>query len=105
MSTFTYPADLPAPYLLTTFENQGYNLGHWLRDNSRSWYFAPRDWRPVRAAGIRLWHERSERGPDYQSIGGSRLGLPYLGTIEWTNIATGLQELYDHRRSTGTGSS
>lgn len=91
--TFTYPLTFQHYVTVTTFENQGYNLGHWLRDNSRSWYFAL-DWRPVRAAGIRLWHERSERGPDYQSIGGSRLGLPYLETIEWSNIATGLDISY-----------
>ncbi|MDX9729760.1 MAG: hypothetical protein RBT50_10905, partial [Bacteroidales bacterium] len=87
--TFTYPLTFQHNVSVTTFENQGYNLGHWLRDNSRSWYLAA-DWRPLRAAGVRLWHERSERGTDYQSIGGSRIGLPYLGTIEWSNITTGL---------------
>ena len=91
--TFTYPLTFQHNVTVTTFENQGYNLGHWLRDNSRSWYFAI-DWRPVRAAGITLWHERSERGPDYQSIGGTRLGLPYLGSIEWSNITTGLDISY-----------
>ncbi len=91
--TFTYPLTFQHNVPVTTFENQGYNLGHWLRDNSRSWYFAI-DYRPVRAAVVRLWHERSERGPDYQSIGGSRLGLPYLGSIEWSNVATGLDISY-----------
>ena len=91
--TFTYPLTFQHNVTVTTFENQGYNLGHFLRDNSRSWYFAL-DCRPVRAAGITLWHERSERGPDYQSIGGTRLGLPYLGTIEWSNISTGLEVGY-----------
>ena len=91
--TFTYPLTFQHNVTVTTFENQGYNLGHWMRDNSRSWYFAI-DWRPVRAAGVTLWHERSERGPDYQSIGGSRIGLPYLGTIEWSNITTGLDVSY-----------
>jgi hypothetical protein len=91
--TFTYPLTFQHNVSVTTFENQGYNLGHWLRDNSRSWYFAL-DYRPLRAAGVRLWHERSERGTDYQSIGGTRLGLPYLGTIEWSNITTGLDLSY-----------
>jgi hypothetical protein len=91
--TFTYPLTFQHNVTVTTFENQGYNLGHFLRDNSRSWYFAL-DWRPVRAAGVRLWHERSERGPDYQSIGGSRIGLPYLGSIEWSNITTGIDISY-----------
>ena len=91
--TFTYPLTFQHNVPVTTFENQGYNLGHWLRDNSRSWYFAL-DWRPVRAAGVRLWHERSERGPDYQSIGGPRVGLPYLESIEWRNVTTGLDVSY-----------
>jgi len=91
--TFTYPLTFQHNVSVTTFENQGYNLGHWLRDNSRSWYLAA-DWRPLRAAGVRVWHERSERGTDYQSIGGSRIGLPYLGTIEWSNITTGLDISY-----------
>ena len=91
--TFTYPLTFQHNVPVTTFENQGYNLGHWLRDNSRSWYFAL-DWRPLRAAGVRLWHERSERGTDYQSIGGTRVGLPYLGTIEWSNVTTGLDLSY-----------
>jgi hypothetical protein len=92
-ATFTYPLTFQHYVPVTTFENQGYNLGHWLRDNSRSWYFAL-DYRPLRAAGVRLWHERSERGTDYQGIGGSRVGLPYLGTVEWSNITTGLDISY-----------
>jgi hypothetical protein len=91
--TFTYPLTFQHYVPVTTFENQGYNLGHWLRDNSRSWYFAL-DWRPLRAAGVRLWHERSERGHDYQSTGGPRVGLPYLGSIEWSSIVTGLDISY-----------
>lgn len=91
--TFTYPLTFQHYVPVTTFENQGYNLGHWLRDNSRSWYFAL-DWRPVRAAGVRLWHERAQRGPDYQSAGGPRVGLPYLGSIEWSSTATGLDISY-----------
>ncbi len=91
--TFTYPLTFQHNVPVTTFENQGYNLGHWLRDNSRSWYFAL-DYRPVRTMTLRLWHEWSERGPDYQSIGGSRLGLPYLETIEWKNVATGFEAGY-----------
>lgn len=91
--TFTYPLTFQHNVPVTTFENQGYNLGHWLKDNSRSWYLAL-DYRPVRAMTLRLWHEWSERGTDYQNIGGPRLGLPYLGTIEWSNAATGFEASY-----------
>ncbi len=91
--TFTYPLTFQHNVPVTTFENQGFNMGHWLRDNSRSWYLAL-EWRPLRASGVKVWHERSERGPDYQSIGGSRVGLPYLGTIDWSNRATGIEFSY-----------
>ncbi len=91
--TFTYPLTFQHNVPVTTFENQGHNLGHWLRDNSRSWYLAL-DYRPVRAMTLRLWHEWSERGTDYQSIGGPRVGLPYLGTVEWSNAATGFEAGY-----------
>jgi hypothetical protein len=88
--TFTYPLTFQHYVPTITYENQGYNMGHWLRDNSRSWWFAL-DYKPIRGMTIRLWHERSERGPDYQSLGGPRVGLPYLESIEWCNIATGLE--------------
>jgi len=91
--TFTYPLTFQHNVPVTTFENQGYNLGHWLRDNSRSWYLAL-DYRPLRTMTLRLWQEWSERGTDYQSIGGPRVGLPYLGTIEWKNVATGFEAGY-----------
>jgi len=91
--TFTYPLTFQHNVPVTTFENQGYNLGHWLRDNSRSWYLAL-DYRPIRAMTLRLWHDWSERGTDYQSVGGPRIGLPYLGTIEWSNAATGFEASY-----------
>ncbi len=91
--TFTYPLTFQHYVPTITYENQGYNMGHWLRDNSRSWWFAL-DYKPIRGMNIRLWHERSERGPDYQSIGGDRVGLPYLETIEWSNITTGLEIRY-----------
>ena len=88
--TFTYPLTFQHNVPVTTYENQGFNLGHWLRDNSRSWYFAA-DWRPVRAARLRVWHEWSERGTDFQSVGGNRVGLPYLGNIEWRNVVSGAE--------------
>jgi hypothetical protein len=91
--TFTYPLTFQHYVPVITFENQGYNMGHYLRDNTRSYWFAI-DYKPVRGLALRLWHERSERGPDYQSLGGERVGLPYLEPVEWRNIATGLEVSY-----------
>lgn len=91
--TFTYPLTYQHYVPVLTFENQGYNLGHWLRDNSRSWYLSA-SYRPVRGMNITLWHEWSERGPDYQSLGGPRVGLPYLNPVEWKNSSSGLKVVY-----------
>lgn len=91
--TFTFPLTFQHAVTVTTFENQGYNMGHWLRDNSRSVFMAL-DYRPVRTMTVRLWHEWSERGADNQNLGGARVGLPYLDHIEWTNSATGLDVSY-----------
>ncbi|HUW93117.1 MAG TPA: hypothetical protein VMV74_08130 [Bacteroidales bacterium] len=91
--TFTYPLTFQHNVPVLTFENQGYNLGHYLRDNSRSFYFAL-DYKPVRAMNIRLWHEWAERGTDYQSIGGPRVGLSYINPVEWKSVTTGFEVNY-----------
>ncbi|MCU0378920.1 MAG: capsule assembly Wzi family protein [Bacteroidales bacterium] len=91
--TFTYPLTFQHYVPTLTFENQGYNMGHYLRDNSRSLWLAV-DYKPIRGLAVRLWHERSERGPDYQSLGGDRVGLPYMEPVEWKNIATGIEVSY-----------
>lgn len=81
-ATFTYPLTFQHYVPVLTFENQGYNLGHYLKDNTRS-LFAAVDYYPLRGLGVRLWYEYAVRGPDYQSIGGDRIGLPYIDSKEW----------------------
>ncbi len=88
--TFTYPLTFQHYVPVLTFENQGYNLGHYLRDNTREWYFAI-DYKPVRAMNIKLFHNRAERGEDFQSVGGSRTGLPYINPVKWKSIRTGIE--------------
>ncbi len=92
-ATFTYPLTFQHYVPVLTFENQGYNLGHYLRDNSRSFYYAL-SYKPLRAMDIRLWQERSERGDDFQSIGGARVGLPYINPVKWRSVVTGLEVNY-----------
>lgn len=87
--TFTYPLAYQHYVPVLTFENQGYNLGHYLRDNTREWYLAL-DYKPVRAMNIRLWYNRAERGEDFTSVGGLRTGLPYVNPVVWKSIRTGI---------------
>jgi len=88
--TFTYPLTYQHYVPVLTFENQGYNMGHYLRDNSREWYFAL-DYRPVRAMNINLFYRRAERGTDFQSLGGKRTGLPYINPVVWKNFSSGIE--------------
>ncbi len=87
--TFTYPLTYQHYVPVLTFENQGYNLGHYLRDNTREWYLAL-DYRPLRTMNIRLWYNRAERGEDFTSVGGSRVGLPYINPVVWKSERGGI---------------
>lgn len=88
--TYTYPLTYQHPVPTLTFESNGYNLGHWLKDNAREWYVAL-DYRPVRTMDISLWFLDAVRGPDYNELGGSRLGHPPLASINWHNTTYGLK--------------
>jgi len=55
---------------------------------------AAADYKPVRGMNIRLWYEYAERGPDYQSLGGSRLHLPYVSEVQWRYNAAGVGVQY-----------
>jgi hypothetical protein len=91
--TYTYPLTYQHNVPTTTFESNNYNLGHYLKDNSREWYIAF-DYRPFRAMNINLFFTDAVRGPDYTESGGSRLGNPPLDTINWQNRSTGIKASY-----------
>jgi hypothetical protein len=91
--TYTYPLTFQHYVPTLTFETIGYNLGHYLRDNSREWY-AAFDYRPVRTLDINVYFIDAIRGPDYTEPGGSRLGNPPLDSINWHNTSFGLRASY-----------
>jgi hypothetical protein len=76
-----------------TFETSGYNLGHYMKDNSREWYVAL-NYKPLRTLDINLFFIDAIRGPDYTALGTSRLGNPPLGSVEWQNTTFGLKASY-----------
>ncbi|MBG0859745.1 MAG: hypothetical protein IQL11_09595, partial [Bacteroidales bacterium] len=76
-----------------TFESNEYNLGHYMKDNSREWYISL-DYHPVRTLDIKLWFLEAIRGPDYTELGGSRVGNPPLASIEWQNTSLGINGSY-----------
>jgi hypothetical protein len=91
--TYTYPLAFQHDVPTLTFQNAGYNLGHYMKDNSREWYIAL-DYRPVRTLDINLFFLDEIRGPDYTSLGTDRVGNPPLSAIEWHNTTYGLKASY-----------
>lgn len=91
--TYTYPHTFQHYVPTLTFENSGYNLGHYLKDNSREWYVAF-DYRPFRTLDINLYFIDAIRGPDYTELGTNRLGNPPLALVEWHNSTYGLKASY-----------
>ena len=91
--TCTFPLVFQHYVPTLTFETNQFNMGHYLKDNSREWYFAL-EYRPVRASLVKLWFSDAIRGPDYTALGGDRLGNPLIETIEWHNTSYGLSASY-----------
>jgi hypothetical protein len=88
--TYSYPLTYQHNVPTTTFQNAGYNLGHYMKDNSREWYFAI-DYRPARALNINLYFLDEIRGPDYTELGTNRVGNPPLESVEWHNTSYGIK--------------
>jgi hypothetical protein len=91
--TYTYPLTFQHYVPTLTFQNAGFNLGHYLKDNAREWYFAL-DWRPLRTFDINLYFIDAIRGPDYTQLGTNRVGNPPLTSVEWHNTAVGFKASY-----------
>jgi hypothetical protein len=91
--TYTYPLTYQHYVPTLTFETQHYNLGYYLRDNSREWYIAV-DYKPVRTLNIGMYFTDAVRGPDYSELGGSRLGNPPLAIVQWHSKIFGLKASY-----------
>lgn len=91
--TYSYPLVYQHYVPTLTFESNGYNLGHYLRDNSKEWH-AALNYHPARTLDIKLWFTNAVRGPDYTELGTPRLGNPPLDSIAWHNRSVGLSATY-----------
>ncbi len=91
--TYTYPLTYQHYVPTTTFETQNYNLGHYLRDNSREWYVAL-DYKPARTFNIGIYVTDAIRGPDYTELGTDRVGNPPLASVQWQSTIFGLKASY-----------
>ena len=91
--TYSYPLAFQHYVPTLTYETNNYNLGHYLRDNSREWYVAL-DYKPVRTLNINLSFTDAIRGPDYSSLGTNRVGNPPLESVKWHNTTFALRASY-----------
>jgi hypothetical protein len=86
--TAEYTKSMPLIYKhhipTTTFESNGYNLGHYLMDNSQELYLSL-VFKPYKTLSFKLTYLYAKKGEDYDDLGGSRLGNPYMETVEWEN--------------------
>jgi len=91
--TYTYPLAYQHYVPTLTFQNQGYNLGYYLKDNSREWYIAL-DYHPVRTLDLNFYFLDAIRGPDYTELGVKRVGNPPIVTVQWHNVVYGFKASY-----------
>lgn len=85
----TYKHNIPT----TTFESNGYNLGHYLMDNAQEIYFSLKV-KPVKTLSLQLSYLLAQKGKDYDDIGGSRLGNPFIDKVELENQSISFHARY-----------
>jgi hypothetical protein len=85
----TYKHNIPT----TTFESNGYNLGHYLMDNSQEIYLSL-VFKPYKTLSFKLAYLYAKKGKDYDDLGGSRLGNPFMDTVEWENTSISFKTSY-----------
>ncbi|MCK5028278.1 MAG: hypothetical protein KAR57_01500 [Bacteroidales bacterium] len=85
----TYKHNIPT----TTFESNGYNLGSYLMDNSQEVYISVTH-KPFKTLSLKVSYLHAKKGKDYDDLGGSRLGNPYMDTVEWQNKSFSFRASY-----------
>lgn len=82
----------------TTYATNEYNLGHYLRDNAEQTCMAV-TWEPISRWRGQLAYSYARKGPDYNSLGGRRRGLPFMSTEQWRQselkMTVGFQVIYN----------
>jgi len=79
----------------TTFESNGYNMGHNLRDNAEEYHVAVL-YRPLSKMTVNAGFTYVRKGPEYEYLNGSDgEGLPFLGSVHLyryqANVTVGYQ--------------
>lgn len=85
----------------TTYESTGFNMGHYLRDNSQEIYLSV-DWKPIRRFKASINYLLASKGPDYvdnrveKDSTGTLLirGLPFQSKTIWRYNSYGINLQY-----------
>ncbi len=79
---------------ITTFSSNGYNLGHYLKDNAEEYYFDV-GFRPFRGMHIELSYNYARHGEDHTALGTKRVGIPFMEEVIWRKKAYVLDLSYE----------
>lgn len=92
--TYSDPLTYKHKVLNTTFESNGYNLGHYLRDNSREIYLAL-TCKPYSTLQVKASYTNAVHGNEYAyKDGKSAVATPILQDKTWSNLTLSLQARY-----------
>ncbi len=94
-------------YPSTSFESNGYTLGHYLRDNAEELYLSVR-YKPIRGLDLQLSYTHARKGEEYQKVIDSkdfsthpeinleepRWGLPFIKETLWKKKVVNLSIRY-----------
>jgi len=82
----------------TTYESNGFNLGHHLRDNAEQTYLSL-IYQPFSRLRSEVSFNYARKGSDYNSLGGRRRGLPFMEEEKWRrselSVEAGYRLLYN----------
>ncbi|NOQ25981.1 MAG: hypothetical protein GQ564_11515 [Bacteroidales bacterium] len=97
--TFEYTKTSPITYKhrvpTLTYESNKYNLGHYLRDNSKE-YYVNIGLRPMRGLKVEISYLNAKHGNDYQYTDGKEaVLLPFIESVTWSNESYSLKILYE----------
>ncbi len=79
----------------TTFQSNGYNIGHYLRSNSDELYFSIA-YKPLARLLLKGEYTKARHGRSYEYIKGSiAVTYPFMQEVRWTNEVIALNASYE----------
>jgi hypothetical protein len=97
--TFEYTKTSPITYKhrvpTLTYESNKFNLGHYLRDNSKE-YYVNLGLKPMRGLKVEISYLNAKHGNEYQYTDGSEaILLPFMESVIWSKESYSLKILYE----------